>query len=292
MVCGEMAFLPPPDFLFQNHDQDRHPSSASLNPQLFHGVPSLSMMKRSSSSSMSLSGYNENDHYYGCEEVENNHGEHDLSDDGSQVLGERKKRLNVEQVKTLEKNFELCNKLEPERKIQLAKALGLQPRQVSIWFQNRRARWKTKQLEKDYSLLKTQFEALKADNHSLQAHNKKLHAELLTLKSKETTDFGSINLKAGTKSYWSNGSTEISSDINLGTPGKDSSLPMDPSNKLHFPSSLMPTQLLQSSSQRDLHCPKVDQTIQGDSFCNMLGGHPALWPWPENHHQHHHHHLH
>ena len=85
----------------------------------------------------------------------------------------------MEQVKTLEKNFELGNKLEPERKMQLAKALGLQPRQIAIWFQNRRARWKTKQLEKDYDVLKRQFDALKADNDALQAQNQKLQAEVI-----------------------------------------------------------------------------------------------------------------
>ena len=87
----------------------------------------------------------------------------------------------MEQVKTLEKNFEQGNKLEPERKAQLAKALGLQPRQVAIWFQNRRARWKTKQLEKDYGVLKRQFDALKSDNESLLTLNKKLHAEVITI---------------------------------------------------------------------------------------------------------------
>lgn len=107
-------------------------------------------------------------------------GEDDLSDDGSQ-LGEKKRRLNMEQVKTLEKNFELGNKLEPERKMQLARALGLQPRQIAIWFQNRRARWKTKQLEKDYDILKRQFEAIKAENDALQAQNQKLHAEVCLL---------------------------------------------------------------------------------------------------------------
>lgn len=111
---------------------------------------------------------------------EANNGEEDLSDDGSQA-GEKKRRLNMEQVKTLEKSFELGNKLEPERKMQLARALGLQPRQIAIWFQNRRARWKTKQLEKDYDLLKRQYEAVKADNDALQAHNQKLQAEVSTL---------------------------------------------------------------------------------------------------------------
>lgn len=105
--------------------------------------------------------------------------EDELSDDGSQA-GEKKRRLNVEQVRTLEKNFELGNKLEPERKLQLARALGLQPRQVAIWFQNRRARWKTKQLEKDYDALKRQLDAVKADNDALLSHNKKLQAEVCT----------------------------------------------------------------------------------------------------------------
>jgi len=102
--------------------------------------------------------------------------EDELSDDGSQAR-EKKRRLNVEQVRTLEKNFELGNKLEPERKLQLARALGLQPRQVAIWFQNRRARWKTKQLEKDYDALKRQLDAVKADNDALLSHNKKLQAD-------------------------------------------------------------------------------------------------------------------
>ncbi|RRT52868.1 hypothetical protein B296_00024824 [Ensete ventricosum] len=109
-----------------------------------------------------------------CEEM---NADDDLSDEGMQT-GEKKRRLNMEQVKTLEKSFEQGNKLEPERKMQLARALGLQPRQVAIWFQNRRARWKTKQLEKDYDVLKRQFEAMKSENESLQAQNKKLQVEV------------------------------------------------------------------------------------------------------------------
>ncbi|KAK2994652.1 hypothetical protein RJ640_007833 [Escallonia rubra] len=167
-----MAFFSA-NFMLSTPHEDDHQPPTSLAPILhpcttqdFHGVASF-LGKRS----MSFSGMHDV-----CEET--NGGEDDLSDEeGSQAGGEKKRRLNMEQVKTLEKNFELGNKLEPERKMHLARALGLQPRQIAIWFQNRRARWKTKQLEKDYEVLKRQFDALKAENDSLQSQNHKLHSE-------------------------------------------------------------------------------------------------------------------
>lgn len=91
---------------------------------------------------------------------------------------EKKRRLTVDQVQFLEKSFEVENKLEPERKIQLAKDLGLQPRQVAIWFQNRRARWKTKQLEKDYDVLQNSYNSLKADYDNLFKEKERLKAEV------------------------------------------------------------------------------------------------------------------
>jgi len=116
----------------------------------------------------------------GCCDLEtgnNMNGEEDYSDDGSQ-MGEKKRRLNMEQLKALEKDFELGNKLESDRKLELARALGLQPRQIAIWFQNRRARSKTKQLEKDYDMLKRQFESLRDENEVLQTQNQKLQAQV------------------------------------------------------------------------------------------------------------------
>ncbi|KAL2543058.1 Homeobox-leucine zipper protein HAT5 [Abeliophyllum distichum] len=53
--------------------------------------------------------------------------------DGCFRQPEKKRRLSPDQVRFLEKSFEVENKLEPERKIQLAKEIGLQPRQVAIW---------------------------------------------------------------------------------------------------------------------------------------------------------------
>ncbi|KAM7518552.1 hypothetical protein LguiB_017514 [Lonicera macranthoides] len=108
-------------------------------------------------------------------------------EDNSEEYGqsaEKKRRLSVEQVKALEAIFELDNKLDPERKVKLAQELGLQPRQVSIWFQNRRARWKTKILERDYNNLKANYEALKRNYQKLEKEKESYVLELKELKTK------------------------------------------------------------------------------------------------------------
>ncbi|PNT24718.1 hypothetical protein POPTR_008G148200v4 [Populus trichocarpa] len=284
MTCNGMAFFPTNFMLQSSHDQDDHQPPTSLNPILpscaprdFHGVAPF-LGKRSS---MSFSGIDV------CHEEGN--GEDELSDDGSQA-GEKKRRLSMEQVKTLEKNFELGNKLEPERKMQLARALGLQPRQIAIWFQNRRARWKTKQLEIDYDLLKRQFDAVKAENNALQTQNQRLHAEILALKSREPTE--SINLNKETEGSCSNRS-ENSSDIKLDisrTPAIDSPLPNHhPTSRPFFPSSsIRPTGIAQlnqnNSSRPDFQYQKMDHIVKEESLTNMLCSiedQSGFWPWLE-----------
>eukprot|EP00262_Sarcandra_glabra_P016609 TRINITY_DN546_c0_g2_i3.p1 TRINITY_DN546_c0_g2~~TRINITY_DN546_c0_g2_i3.p1 ORF type:complete len:242 (-),score=40.99 TRINITY_DN546_c0_g2_i3:138-863(-) len=108
-------------------------------------------------------------------------------------MAEKKRRLNVDQVKALEKNFEVENKLDPERKVKLAQELSLQPRQVAVWFQNRRARWKTKQLERDYGVLKASYEALKLNYDDLCHDKEALLDELRELKSKFSEETTEIN---------------------------------------------------------------------------------------------------
>jgi homeobox-leucine zipper protein len=99
-------------------------------------------------------------------------------------LGEKKRRLAMEQVRGLERTFETDNKLDPERKARIARDLGLQPRQVAVWFQNRRARSKTKQLERDFAALRARHDALRRDKDALAAEvRNRCHASLVPIRS-------------------------------------------------------------------------------------------------------------
>ncbi|TKV97752.1 hypothetical protein SEVIR_9G515800v4 [Setaria viridis] len=99
-------------------------------------------------------------------------------------LGEKKRRLAMEQVRALERCFETDNKLDPDRKARIARDLGLQPRQVAVWFQNRRARWKTKTLERDFAALRARHDALRADCDALRRDKDALAAEIRELRQK------------------------------------------------------------------------------------------------------------
>ncbi|KAG6596528.1 putative homeobox-leucine zipper protein ATHB-51, partial [Cucurbita argyrosperma subsp. argyrosperma] len=96
---------------------------------------------------------------------------------------EKKKRLSSEQLDSLEQSFQEEIKLDPDRKQKLAKELGLQPRQIAVWFQNRRARWKAKQLEHLYDTLKQEFDAISREKHKLQEEVMKLKSMLRELQT-------------------------------------------------------------------------------------------------------------
>ncbi|KAK1421065.1 hypothetical protein QVD17_23148 [Tagetes erecta] len=81
---------------------------------------------------------------------------------------DKKKRLTSDQLEALENSFQEEIKLDPDRKIKLAHELGLQPRQIAVWFQNRRARWKAKQLERLYDTLKREFDVVFREKQKLQ----------------------------------------------------------------------------------------------------------------------------
>ncbi|KAG9459823.1 hypothetical protein H6P81_004331 [Aristolochia fimbriata] len=98
------------------------------------------------------------------------------SDEEENGLTRKKLRLSKEQSAFLEESFKEHNTLNPKQKLALAKQLNLRPRQVEVWFQNRRARTKLKQTEVDCEYLKRCCETLTEENRRLQKELQELRA--------------------------------------------------------------------------------------------------------------------
>ncbi|XP_044494234.1 homeobox-leucine zipper protein ATHB-40-like isoform X2 [Mangifera indica] len=90
----------------------------------------------------------------------------------------RKRKLTAEQLHLLEESFVSDQKLETDRKEVLASQLNLDPRQVAIWFQNRRARWKTKKIEEELAQIQTSHQSILLDKMRLECEVVMLRQEL------------------------------------------------------------------------------------------------------------------
>ncbi|XP_017614465.1 homeobox-leucine zipper protein HAT3-like [Gossypium arboreum] len=88
----------------------------------------------------------------------------------------KKLRLSKEQSLVLEETFKEHSTLNPKQKLALAMQLNLRPRQVEVWFQNRRARTKLKQTEVDCEYLKRCCDNLTEENRRLQKEVQELRA--------------------------------------------------------------------------------------------------------------------
>ncbi|XP_020217069.1 homeobox-leucine zipper protein HAT22 [Cajanus cajan] len=100
-----------------------------------------------------------------------------VSDEDEDGNNARKKlRLTKEQSALLEDSFKQHSTLNPKQKQALARQLNLRPRQVEVWFQNRRARTKLKQTEVDCEFLKKCCETLTDENRRLKKELQELKA--------------------------------------------------------------------------------------------------------------------
>ncbi|XP_057976448.1 homeobox-leucine zipper protein HAT22-like [Malania oleifera] len=113
----------------------------------------------------------------GSEELEVEKVSSRISDEDEDGTNARKKlRLTKEQSALLEESFKQHSTLNPKQKQALARELNLRPRQVEVWFQNRRARTKLKQTEVDCEFLKKCCETLTDENRRLQKELQELKA--------------------------------------------------------------------------------------------------------------------
>ncbi|XP_061359335.1 homeobox-leucine zipper protein GLABRA 2-like [Gastrolobium bilobum] len=101
-------------------------------------------------------------------------GEHDEDDDGDGDKNKKKKkrkkyhRHTAEQIREMETLFKESPHPDEKQRQQLSKQLGLAPRQVKFWFQNRRTQIKAIQERHENSLLKTEIDKLKEKNKTLR----------------------------------------------------------------------------------------------------------------------------
>ncbi|XP_015089523.1 homeobox-leucine zipper protein HOX11-like isoform X2 [Solanum pennellii] len=121
----------------------------------------------------------------------NNYSCSRISDEELDASARKKLRLTKEQSAFLEESFKEHNTLNPKQKLALAKQLNLRPRQVEVWFQNRRARTKLKQTEVDCEYLKKCCETLTEEN-------KRLHKELQELRALKSSQPFYMQLPATT----------------------------------------------------------------------------------------------
>ncbi|XP_047968291.1 homeobox-leucine zipper protein ATHB-12-like [Salvia hispanica] len=111
----------------------------------------------------------------------------------------RKQRFSDDQIKSLETTFKTEARPELRLKHHLANKLGLQPRQIAIWFQNKRARSKSKQIEQEYSVLKSNYDHLALQFEALRKENQTLLIQVQKLRKKadcEENDKNTLKLAA------------------------------------------------------------------------------------------------
>ncbi|KAI3859105.1 hypothetical protein MKX03_008170 [Papaver bracteatum] len=153
----------------------------------------------------------------------------------------KKTMLTVEQVDALEMSFQEeiqleqqqppgritelrknRTKLDPEKKMKLSKELGIHPRQVTIWFQNRRAKMKGKQLERLYNVLQQDYEIVSKENRHLQQEVMELKDKLDGRQSMQASigfmEHGSLvqaqsNNTTAHESTWTSVAVQCSNDV-------------------------------------------------------------------------------
>ncbi|KAL6903784.1 hypothetical protein ACP4OV_004597 [Aristida adscensionis] len=201
---------------------------------------------------------------------------------GAAGRAERKRRFTEEQIRSLESMFHAHHaKLEPREKAELARELGLQPRQVAIWFQNKRARWRSKQLEHDYATLRAKFDALHARVESLKQEKLALTAKLSELserlREREDRGVGGGGATTASSSSCNGGGEEASEDDKRNVVLSRVDVEAPESCVLGGGACAKPADVSVDSECGDDH-PDLDY---GEGFPESFCATPELWePWP------------
>ncbi|XWS49290.1 hypothetical protein CRYUN_Cryun13aG0151200 [Craigia yunnanensis] len=120
-----------------------------------------------------LRGKEEMDSGSGSEQVEEKSGNEQESTE-QPPKKKRYHRHTARQIQEMEVVFKECPHPDDKQRMRLSQDLGLKPRQVKFWFQNRRTQIKAQQDRSDNVILRAENESLKNEFYRLQAELSKL----------------------------------------------------------------------------------------------------------------------
>ncbi|XP_006649569.1 homeobox-leucine zipper protein HOX12 [Oryza brachyantha] len=129
----------------------------------------------------------------------------------------KKRRLSDEQARFLEMSFKKERKLETPRKVQLAAELGLDAKQVAVWFQNRRARHKSKLMEEEFAKLRSAHDAVVLQNCHLETELLKLKERLADVEEEKAKLAAAAAATGGGSAGGGGGSSPSSSSFSTVT---------------------------------------------------------------------------
>ncbi|XP_059643825.1 homeobox-leucine zipper protein ROC3 [Cornus florida] len=150
------------DSLFSSQIQNPNFNFMAANMPSFHTFPPAIPKEETNTSKESGSG---SEHIEGG--VSGNE-----QDSEQQLQPPKKKRYHrhtARQIQEMESLFKECPHPDDKQRLKLSQDLGLKPRQVKFWFQNRRTQMKAQQDRSDNVILRAENENLRNENYRLQA---------------------------------------------------------------------------------------------------------------------------
>ncbi|GAB4834776.1 hypothetical protein Ancab_033044 [Ancistrocladus abbreviatus] len=154
----------------------RNPNFNFMVNMPFHPFPPIIPKEESG---VLMRGKEDLDSMSGSEQIEGLSGNEQETDDQqqqqqqqSQQQQPKKKRYHrhtARQIQEMEALFKECPHPDDKQRMKLSQELGLKPRQVKFWFQNRRTQMKAQQDRSDNVILRADNDNLKNENYRLQA---------------------------------------------------------------------------------------------------------------------------
>ncbi|AQK75299.1 Homeobox-leucine zipper protein ROC8-like [Zea mays] len=94
----------------------------------------------------------------------------DVMDGGSDAQRRKKRyhRHTPRQIQQLEAMFKECPHPDENQRMQLSRELGLEPRQIKFWFQNRRTQMKAQHERQDNCFLRAENDKIRCENIAMQ----------------------------------------------------------------------------------------------------------------------------